>query len=50
MNGKVVHYREIQQKMESAERRKYYRFGQVNAQKYWKELGERSSHAANGML
>lgn len=45
----VVHYLEIQQKMESAERREYYRFGHVHALKYWKELGERRSYAADEM-
>lgn len=37
----LVHYLEIQQKKESAERREYYRFGHVHAKKYWHELNYR---------
>lgn len=40
----VVHYLDIQQKMEAAERREYYRFGHVHAQRYQRELGERNCH------
>lgn len=38
----VVHFLEIQQKMEAAERREYYRFGHVHAQRYQREVGERN--------
>lgn len=41
----VVHYLEIQQKMDSAQRREYYRFGHVHAQRYWEGLEERSRYA-----
>lgn len=46
----LVHYLDIQQKMESAQRREYYRFGHVHAQRYRDELGERNSRAAGRML
>ena len=35
----LVHYLDIQQKMESAQRREYYRFGHVHAQRYRDGLG-----------
>lgn len=38
----VVHYLDIQQKMKAAERREYYRFGHVHAQRYQREVGERN--------
>lgn len=41
----VVHYLHIREEMASAERREYYRFGHVHAQRYWKGLEERSCHA-----
>lgn len=40
----VVHYLEIQQKMDSAERREYYHFGHVHAQRYRDEVEERSCY------
>ena len=40
----VVHYLDIQQKMEAAERREYYRFGHVHAQRYQREVGERNHY------
>lgn len=43
----VVHYLEIQQKMDSAERREYYRFGHVHAQRYRDAIEERSCYAVN---
>lgn len=46
----VVHYLDIQQKMEAAERREYYRFGHVHAQRYWNELEERSRYALGRMI
>lgn len=46
----LVHYLDIQQKMESAQRREYYRFGHVHAQRYRDGLGERNSRAAGRML
>lgn len=44
----VVHYLEIEQKMESAERREYYRFGHVHALRYWDEIVRRSLNAVEG--
>lgn len=38
-----VKYLAVKQRMDSAERREYYRFGHVHAQRYGNELGERSS-------
>ena len=46
----LVHYLDIQQKMESAQRREYYRFGHVHAQRYRDGLGERNSRASGRML
>lgn len=46
----VVHYLDIQQKMEAAERREYYRFGHVHAQRYQRELGERNCHDKGRMI
>lgn len=43
----VVHYLDIQQKMDSAERREYYRFGHVHAQRYRDSVEERSRYADN---
>lgn len=40
----VVHFLEIQQKMEAAERREYYRFGHVHARRYQREVGERNHY------
>lgn len=40
----VVHYLDIQQKMEAAERREYYRFGHAHAQRYQREVGERNHY------
>lgn len=49
-HGAVVHYLDIQQKMEAAERREYYRFGHVHAQRYWDELGERRCYTTDRMI
>lgn len=38
-----VKYLAVKQRMDSAERREYYRFGHVHAWRYGNELGERSS-------
>lgn len=45
-----VHYMEIQQKKESAERREYYRFGHVHAKKYWNELNSREIFFVSNMI
>ena len=46
----VVHFLNIQEKMEAAERREYYRFGHVHAQRYRNELEERSRYALGRMI
>ncbi len=46
----VVHFLEIQQKMEAAERREYYRFGHVHAQRYQREVGERNHYDTGGTI
>ena len=46
----LVDYLDIRQKMESAQRREYYRFGHVHAQRYRDGLDERNSRAAGRML
>lgn len=47
-HGAVLHYLKIQQKKEAAEKREYYRFGHVHAQKYQNELAERKRCTADG--
>lgn len=46
----VVRYLYIQQEMEAAERREYYRFGHVHAQRYRNELEVRRRYATDGMI
>lgn len=46
----VVHYLNIQEKMEAAERQEYYRFGHIHAQRYRNALEERSCCVAGKMI
>lgn len=46
----VVHFLKIQQKMEAAERREYYRFGHVHARRYQNEVEERSRYVTERMI
>lgn len=43
----VVRYLYIQQEMEAAERREYYRFGHVHANRYREEVSERGGNTAS---
>lgn len=43
----VVRYLDIRRRMEAAERREYYRFGHVHANRYREEVAERKCHAAS---
>lgn len=46
----VVNYLHIQEKMEAAERREYYRFGHVHARRYRNEVEERSHYVTGRMI
>ena len=46
----LVHYLEIEQKKESAERREYYYFGHIHAQRYCNDIGKRKCYVAKDKI
>ena len=46
----LVHYLEIEQKKESAERREYYYFGHIHAQRYCNDIGKRKCYVTKDKI
>ena len=46
----LVHYLEIEQKKESAERREYYYFGHIHAQRYCNDIGKRRCYVTKDKI
>ena len=46
----LVHYLEIEQKKESAERREYYYFGHIHAQRYCNDIEKRKCYVAKDKI